>query len=68
MTLIPEEFEKGKCNFKMILDMIESTMIKRLALGRDYGVIVGLRFLEICMMIDNAPIIDFDRRNHQQVP
>lgn len=44
LTLIPEEFtnEAGEIQvtFKRICDLIESSIIKRLALGKDHGVII----------------------------
>lgn len=40
VTLIPEEFKEGEFNFKTIVDIIEASMIKRLATGRDYGIVV----------------------------
>eukprot|EP00474_Spongospora_subterranea_P004162 CRZ04620.1 hypothetical protein [Spongospora subterranea] len=40
VILIPEEFTEGKCTFKSMLDILEASMIKRLATGRDYGVII----------------------------
>ncbi len=40
ITLIPEEFKEEKLSFKKVADMLEGAIIKRLSMGRDYGVAV----------------------------
>lgn len=40
ITLIPEEFTGGMLHFQKITDIIEGSIIKRLANGKDHGVVV----------------------------
>lgn len=40
ITLIPEEFPHGELHFQTIADILEGSMIKRLAHGKDHGVAV----------------------------
>ena len=40
ITLIPEEFTGGVLHFQKITDIIEGSIIKRLAMGKDHGVVV----------------------------
>ncbi len=40
ITLIPEEFKEEKLSAKKVADILEGSIIKRLALGKDYGVAV----------------------------
>lgn len=40
ITLIPEEFTGGVLHFQNITDIIEGSIIKRLARGKDHGVVV----------------------------
>lgn len=40
ITLIPEEFKEEKLSFKKVADILEGSIIKRLSMGRDYGVAV----------------------------
>ena len=40
LTLIPEEFEKNSVSLDKICDLIIGSMIKRLALGKNYGLVV----------------------------
>ncbi|KAL0481973.1 6-phosphofructokinase [Acrasis kona] len=40
LTIIPEEFHGSKITFNRVCDIIESTVIKRLAKGKDHGVVV----------------------------
>jgi 6-phosphofructokinase 1 len=38
LTLIPEEFTGGKLPFRKVADILEGSIIKRLAMGKDHGV------------------------------
>lgn len=40
ISLIPEEFGAGKLSFKKVADVLTGSIIKRLAMGRDYGVAI----------------------------
>ena len=40
VTLIPEEFKEEKLSFKKVADMLEGSIIKRLSIGKDYGVAI----------------------------
>ncbi|MCX8028067.1 MAG: diphosphate--fructose-6-phosphate 1-phosphotransferase [Thermodesulfovibrionales bacterium] len=40
LTLIPEEFPQGKIAVKHISDIIAGSVIKRLSMGRDHGVVI----------------------------
>ena len=40
ITLIPEEFKEEKLSAKKVADILEGSIIKRLAVGKDYGVAV----------------------------
>jgi 6-phosphofructokinase 1 len=40
VTLIPEEFTGGPIRFQKITDILEGSIIKRLAMGKDHGVVV----------------------------
>lgn len=40
LCLIPEEFKADKIEFEDLVDIIESSMLKRLAYGKNYGVVV----------------------------
>lgn len=40
LTLIPEEFKEEKLSFKKVADILEGSIIKRLSMGKDYGVAV----------------------------
>lgn len=40
LTLIPEEFGKGKISLKRVSDIITGSIIKRLSMGRDHGVVI----------------------------
>eukprot|EP01086_Lenisia_limosa_P012981 TRINITY_DN41700_c0_g1_i1.p1 TRINITY_DN41700_c0_g1~~TRINITY_DN41700_c0_g1_i1.p1 ORF type:complete len:437 (+),score=175.06 TRINITY_DN41700_c0_g1_i1:43-1353(+) len=40
LTIIPEEFAGKEVNFSSICDVIESSIIKRRALGKEYGVCI----------------------------
>jgi len=40
VTLIPEEFKEGKLSFKTVADILEGSIIKRLAQGKLFGVAV----------------------------
>jgi 6-phosphofructokinase len=40
ISLIPEEFPESKVSFKKVADTLTGSIIKRIAMGRDYGVAV----------------------------
>ncbi|MFQ3574535.1 MAG: diphosphate--fructose-6-phosphate 1-phosphotransferase [Thermodesulfovibrionales bacterium] len=40
LTLIPEEFADGKIAVKYVSDIIAGSVIKRLSMGRDHGVVI----------------------------
>lgn len=40
LSLIPEEFVKGRLSFKTVADVLTCSIIKRLAMGRDHGVAI----------------------------
>lgn len=40
ITLIPEEFKEERLSFRKVADILEGAIIKRLSMGRDYGVAV----------------------------
>jgi 6-phosphofructokinase 1 len=40
ISLIPEEFENGKLSFKRVADTLTGSIIKRLSMGRDFGVAI----------------------------
>ena len=40
VTLIPEEFKEEKLSFKKVADILEGSIIKRLSIGKDYGVAI----------------------------
>ncbi|MDX1393702.1 MAG: diphosphate--fructose-6-phosphate 1-phosphotransferase [Gemmatimonadota bacterium] len=40
LTLIPEEFERGSFDLDLVCDVLEGAILKRLAMGRPYGVAV----------------------------
>ncbi len=40
LTVIPEQFEDGKADLDLVLSIIEGSMLKSAALGRNYGVAV----------------------------
>jgi 6-phosphofructokinase 1 len=40
VTLIPEEFTGGELHFQKITDILEGSIIKRLAMGKDHGIAV----------------------------
>ncbi|MGR3178256.1 MAG: 6-phosphofructokinase, partial [Candidatus Anammoxibacter sp.] len=40
VAIIPEEFKNEKINMSSICDIIEGSILKRLAVGRDYGVVI----------------------------
>jgi 6-phosphofructokinase 1 len=40
VTLIPEEFTSGELHFQKITDILEGSIIKRLAMGKDHGIAV----------------------------
>ena len=40
LTLIPEEFKKGKLPVRKVVKILEGSIIKRLKVGRDYGVAI----------------------------
>lgn len=40
ISLIPEEFGNGKLPFKKVADILTGSIIKRMSMGRDYGVAI----------------------------
>ena len=40
ITLIPEEFDSGKLSVKKVADILVGSIIKRISMGRDYGVAI----------------------------
>ncbi|EKE01072.1 MAG: hypothetical protein ACD_21C00226G0005, partial [uncultured bacterium] len=40
ISLIPEEFGCGKLSFKKVADILTGSIIKRISMGRDYGVAI----------------------------
>lgn len=40
LTLIPEEFGKEKISLKLVSDIIAGSIIKRLSMGKDHGVVI----------------------------
>lgn len=40
LTLIPEEFPEQRLSFKKVADILEGSIIKRLSMGRDHGVVI----------------------------
>ncbi len=40
ISLIPEEFGNGRLSFKKVADTLTGSIIKRLSMGRDYGVAI----------------------------
>jgi 6-phosphofructokinase 1 len=40
LTLIPEEFEGEHLSFRKVADVLEGAILKRLAMGKDHGVVV----------------------------
>ena len=61
VTIIPEEFPEEKLNFRKVADILEGSIIKRLAHGRDHGVAImaegisekiDMKDLELCEDIE----------------
>lgn len=40
ISLIPEEFGSGKVSFKKVADILTGSIIKRISMGKDYGVAI----------------------------
>ncbi len=40
LTLIPEEFDGDNLSFRKVADVLEGAILKRLAMGKDHGVVV----------------------------
>ena len=40
ISLIPEEFGESKLSFKRVVDILAGSIIKRMSMGRDYGVAI----------------------------
>lgn len=55
LTVIPEEFEEGKVALTTLADIVVGSVLKRLALGRNYGVAVLAEGLAEVLDIDSIP-------------
>ncbi|MEG3064987.1 diphosphate--fructose-6-phosphate 1-phosphotransferase [Acetomicrobium sp.] len=58
LTIIPEEFEGETISLKHVIDIMSGTIIKRLALERDHGVIVAAEGLISKMLSHELSAID----------
>lgn len=70
LTLIPEEFV-GRITLKMVVDSVATSIVKRLAEGRNYGVAVVaegfLEFLqaeELKTLVTDHQAIEYDEHGH----
>lgn len=70
LTLIPEEF-KGRISLQMVVDSIATSIVKRLAEGRNYGVAVVaegfLEFLEaeeLQRLVTDHQALEYDEHGH----
>lgn len=64
LAIIPEEFERSKISMSSVCDIIVGSILKRLAMGRDYGVVILAEGL--ALSLDEDELKDIKHVEHDE--